>query len=179
MSWRNSTGRYGTLAIGLHWLMFVLIAAVFALMELREIFPRGSDPREAMKSWHYALGLAVLLLALLRIALQATGVHPHISPEPPAWIRLSARLMHFALYLLMLGMPLLGWLLLSAEGEPVRLLGWQLPALLAPSEALAEAFEELHEAGAVVGYFLIGFHAAAALFHHYRVRDDTLRRMLP
>jgi cytochrome b561 len=179
VGWRNSTERYGTLSISLHWLMVVLIVAVYALMELREIFPRGSDPREAMKAWHYMVGLSVMLLALLRVGAQAFGVHPRISPAPPAWVRRSAQLMHAGLYLLMIGMPLLGWLALSADGKPISFFGLQLPALVAASSQRAEWFEELHELGGTVGYFLIGFHAAAALFHHYWVRDDTLRRMLP
>lgn len=179
MGWRNSTERYGTLSIGLHWLMLVLIAAVYALMELREIYPRGSDPREAMKAWHFTLGLSVLLLALLRVSVQAFSAHPGINPAPPPWIKLSARLMHLGLYLWMIGLPILGWLTLSAEGDPILFFGLELPALVAASSQRAELFEELHEIGGTIGYFLIGFHAAAALFHHYRVRDDTLRRMLP
>lgn len=179
MSWRNNELRYGSLAIGLHWLMLLLIAAVYALMELRGYFPRGSDTREAMKQWHYMLGLSVLGLTLLRLAINAAGPHPRISPPPLPWVGLSAKLMHLALYLLMLGMPLIGWLLLSAEGEPIPFFGLQLPALVSESEQLAELFEEIHEFVATAGYFLIGFHAAAALFHHYRVGDDTLRRMLP
>lgn len=179
MGWQNSTERYGTLSIGLHWLMLVLIAAVYALMELREIFPRGSDPREAMKAWHFTLGLSVLLLAMLRVAAQALGEHPRINPAPPPFIQLSARGMHLALYLWMIGLPILGWLTLSAEGDPILFFGLELPALVAASSQRAELFEELHEIGGTAGYFLIGFHAAAALFHHYRVRDDTLRRMLP
>ena len=179
MGWQNSQGRYGSLSIGLHWLMLMLIAAVYALMELREIFPRGSDPREAMKAWHFTLGLAVMGLALLRVATQAFGERPRISPEPPPWMQLSARLMHFALYLLMIGLPILGWLALSADGKPIPFFGLQMPALVDPSNQQAELFEELHETAGTVGYFLIGLHAAAALFHHYRVHDDTLRRMLP
>lgn len=179
MTWRNSEIRYGPVSISLHWLMLLLIAAVYALMELRGYFPKGSDTREAMKTWHYMLGLSVLVLALLRVANQAIGPHPRITPAPPAWIGLSARLMHLGLYLLMIGMPILGWLSLSAEGEPIPFFGFQLPALVGESKQSAEWLEEVHEIGATVGYFLIGFHAVAALFHHYRVRDDTLRRMLP
>lgn len=179
MNWRNSVDRYGTLSISLHWLMLALIAAVYALMELREFFPRGSDPREAMKAWHFMLGLSVLVLALLRVAAQAFGQHPRISPEPPPWIQLTARFMHLGLYLLMVALPILGWLALSADAKPILFFGLQLPALVDPSSARAELFEDLHELGGTTGYFLIGLHAAAALFHHFRVRDDTLRRMLP
>src|SRR5690606_22701641 len=77
-------------------------------------------------------------------------------------------------------MPLGGWLLLSAEGDPIPFWGLQLPsAPIAPSETLADQIKALHETGGTIGYFLIGLHAVAALYHHYVVRDDTLKRMLP
>lgn len=179
MSWRNSTTRYGSLSIALHWLMLLLIAAVYACIELREIFPKGSDPREALKAWHFMLGLSVLVLASLRVAVHMSGPVPRIVPEPPRWQALLAKLMHLALYALMIGMPLGGWLILSAEGKPIPFFGLSLPALVGESKGLAELTKELHETAGTAGYFLIGLHAAAALFHHYVVRDDTLRRMLP
>ena len=87
--------------------------------------------------------------------------------------------MHAALYLLMVGMPLGGWLILSAEGKRVPFFGLQLPPLEGEKKDLAKVAEEIHETAGVVGYWLIGLHAAAALFHHYAMRDNTLRRMLP
>ena len=76
-------------------------------------------------------------------------------------------------------LPLAGWLLLSAEGKQIPFFGLQLPPLIAESKTVAEWAKEVHETGGTVGYFLIGLHVAAALFHHYFVRDNTLRRMLP
>ncbi len=179
MSWRNTMERYGSLSIGLHWLMLLLLAAVYACIESHEFFPKGSDPREALKTWHFMLGLSVLVLVALRLAAHMIGPVPQTAPGAPRWQRLASKLMHFALYLFMTLMPLAGWLLLSAEGKPVPLFGLQLPALIAKSKDLADLSKELHEIGGTVGYFLVGLHAAAALFHHYVVRDDTLRRMLP
>ena len=179
MKWRNSMDRYGSLSIGLHWLMLLLLAAVYAFIELRVLFPKGSDPREALKTWHFMLGLSVLVLVSLRFAVHLTGPVPRIEPDPPRWQKLSAKLMHVALYALMIGMPLGGWLLLSAEGKPIPFFGLQLPALIGESKYLAELTKEIHETSGTVGYFLLGLHAAAALFHHYVVRDNTLRRMLP
>jgi len=177
--WLNSIRRYGSLSIGLHWLMLVLLAAVYASIELRELFPKGSDPREALKHWHYMLGLSVLVLVWLRLAVHMIGPVPRIEPEPASWQKLLAKLMHVALYVLMIGMPLAGWLILSAEGKPVPFFGLELPALVGENKDLAKIADEIHETAGVVGYWLIGLHTAAALFHHYVVRDDTLRRMLP
>src|SRR5690606_15530815 len=73
--------------------------------------------------------------------------------------------------------PLLGWLTLSAEGTAISFFGVPVPALIGVNEPFAERTEELHETLATAGYFLIGAHALAALFHHYVQRDNTLRRM--
>ena len=179
MNWRNTESRYGSLSIGLHWLMLLLIAGVYACIELRGNFPKGSDIREGLKTWHFMLGLSILVLVLVRLAAHFIGTGPRIEPDPPKWQSLFAKLMHIALYALMIGMPLLGWLTLSAEGKLVPFFGLQLPSLVGESKSIAGWAKELHETGGTVGYFLIGLHAAAALFHHYVVRDNTLRRMLP
>jgi len=179
MNWRNDKTRYGALSIGIHWLMLLLLAAVYVFMELRELFPKGSDPREAMKAWHFMLGLSVLIVVALRLAMVVTSPAPRIEPDPPGWQKLSAKVMHLALYVLMIGMPLLGWLILSGEAKPIPFFGLQLPALMGENKQWAEWVQEIHEVGGTVGYVLIGLHAAAALFHHYFVRDNTLRRMLP
>ncbi len=179
MSWRNTASRYGSLSIGLHWLMLLLIAAVYACIELRGNFPKGSDVREGLKTWHFMLGLSVLVLVFVRVAVHFIGTVPRIEPDPAKWQSLFAKLMHFALYALMIGMPLMGWLTLSAEGKVVPFFGLQLPPLVGESKSVADWAKQLHETGGTVFYVLIGLHAAAALFHHYVVRDNTLQRMLP
>ena len=176
---RNTTDRYGSLSITLHWLMLLLIAAVYACIELRVNFPRGSDPREALKTWHFMLGIGVLALAIVRLVVALRGPTPAIQPSPGALQAWLAKGGHFALYVLMLGMPVAGWLILSAEGKPVPFFGLELPPLIGPDKALAESIEDLHKTAGTVGYWLIVLHAAAALFHHYVQRDDTLTRMLP
>ena len=127
----------------MHWLMALLIAAVFALIELREIFPKGSVPRETMKSLHFSLGLAVLALVVLRLVVRVSTRTPPIEPRPAAWQTLMAHGAHLALYGLMLAMPILGWLLLSAEGKDVAFFGLSLPPLTITDKAGAELFEEM------------------------------------
>ncbi|MBA3048112.1 MAG: cytochrome b [Alphaproteobacteria bacterium] len=167
---------YSRLSISLHWLMLVLLAAVFACIELREYYPRGSAMRDGLKAWHFMLGLSVFLLVWVRlIARWGTSWLP---PEP-GWTRWPAAAVHLILYAGMIGLPLLGWLVLSADGKPIPFFGLNLPALIAPDPELAERLEDLHKTVGSAGYWLIGLHAAAALFHHFLLRDGTLRRMLP
>jgi len=176
---KTSDQRYQPLLIGVHWLTLVLLIAVYALIELRGLYPKGSDARELMKQWHFMLGLAVFGLVLIRLPLRLALRSPPITPPPPAWQHRLAVAMHWALYALLIVLPLLGWLTLSAKGRPVPFFGLQLPALIGPDKALARSLENLHEVVGTLGYGLIGLHAAAALLHHYVVGDDTLRRMWP
>jgi cytochrome b561 len=163
----------------MHWLMLLLIAAVYACIELRELYERGSETREALKTWHYMLGLSVFVLVWVRLIAWITGPSPAIVPTPPKWQVWAAKAMHIGLYGLMIGLPIGGWLILSAEGKEIPFFGFNLPALIAENEDAAEQIEGLHKRGGVIGYYLIGLHAAAALFHHYVLRDNGLRRMLP
>ncbi len=156
MNWKNTTDRYGSLSIAMHWLMLLLLVAVYACIELR------------------------VALVLVRLTIRFTaGATPPIRPVPPVWQERLSGLMHLALYAFLITMPLLGWLTLSAMGKPIPFFGLQLPALVGADKALAESLKEIHETIGTIGYYLVGLHAAAALVHHYVNRDNTLLRMLP
>jgi cytochrome b561 len=179
MSWKNDERRYGSLSIALHWLMLVLLIGVYACIELKGNFPKGSEPRELLKQWHFMLGLSVFALVWLRLLARVIAPTPKIVPAIPAWQAIPAKLMHAALYALMIGAPLAGWLILSAAGKPIPFFGLELPPLVDKNPDLAGQIKELHELAGTAGYWLIGLHAAAGLFHHYVSRDNTLTRMLP
>ena len=179
MRWRNSTAGFGIVSITLHWLAVLLIAAAYCTMEFKSIYPKGSPGREAMAQWHYMLGLSVFALVWLRLLFRWAGGTPVIEPAPPKWQASLATAAHWALYVLMVALPLFGWAAASTKGADISLLGLQIPPLLGPDKALSKTLKEIHEAGATAGYFLIGLHAAAGLFHHYFLRDNTLRLMRP
>lgn len=164
--------------VALHWLMLALIVVVYATMEFKSVYPKGSEGRDMLAHWHYTFGLSVFALAWLRLLVRLAGDEPAVEPPLPAWQARAARAMQWVLYALMIGLPLLGWLVLSAKGTPVTVFGTALPALAGEDKALAKVAKEIHEAAATAGYGLIGLHAAAALFHHYVRRDNTLRIML-
>jgi cytochrome b561 len=179
MSGKIMPRRYAPISIVLHWAMLLLITGAYACILLRENFERGSDLREGLKTWHFMLGLTILSLVIVRIAARFLTAKPPITPQPPAWQRHLSKAVHWGLYAFMLGMPLLGWTILSAEGETIPFYGLELFPLVNPSKALAEQVQEVHETIGTIGYYLIGLHAAAALVHHYFFKDDTLKRMLP
>lgn len=171
--------RYNSLSIGLHWLMVLLFIGVYGCIELRELFEKGSDPREMLKSWHFMLGILVFVLVWLRIAARLRNSAPAITPEPGKLQQLAAKLLHLALYGLMIAMPILGYLMLSAAGKPIPFFGLELPPLLDTDKTLSKQIKEVHELVGTIGYYLIGVHFLAALYHHRIVRDNTLLRMLP
>ena len=179
MSWKNSDTRYGTLMVGLHWFMLFLVVTVYTLILGRELYPSGSDPREMMKAWHFTLGIAIFVLVWLRLAVSLSQGHPRIEPGIPRWQQKLARAVHLLIYAFMIAMPVLGWLTLSAEGETALFNGLTLPALIAESSQNSARFKEWHEVLGNIGYFLIGLHAIAALYHHYFMHDNTLARILP
>jgi cytochrome b561 len=175
----RTTSRYGIPLITLHWLMLALIVAVYACIELKGFYPKGSAIREALKTWHYLLGLTVFALVWLRLLARLAGRVPPIIPSPPLWQLRVAHVVEFAIYVLLIVMPVLGWLSLSADGKLVSLFGLELPRLIGENKGLAKQLEDVHGLIGNVGYALIGIHALAALIHHYVQRDNTLRRMLP
>ena len=179
MNMKNSTIRYGSISISIHWFMLLLFIAVYASINLHEQYPKGSDLRQALMTWHFMLGLLVFVFVWLRLAVRFSGPTPLIRPALPRSQEISSKLLHLALYMLMIGMPITGWLLLSAAGKPIPFFGLQLPALIGENKDLANQIKEVHEFVGTTGYYLIGLHAVAAFYHHYVKRDNTLTRMLP
>jgi len=171
------TSRYHKASALLHWLMLLLFIGVYTTILLRTNFERGSDIRESMKAWHFTLGLTVFALVWLRIAARLRWPAPPIVPAPAHWQHLAAKGAHGLLYLLMIAMPIGGWLILSGEGNVIPFWGLELPPLIAPDKVLAKQIKEIHETVGELGYWLIGLHALAALAHHYVWKDNTMRRM--
>lgn len=178
MTSSNSEARYSFASITMHWLTMLAFVGIYAAINLADVFPKGSDGRQIAKNIHFSLGLLVFGLVWLRIVFRVLGSIPAIVPTPPAWQEELAKFGHLALYVLMVLMPLVGWAALSARGKPISFFGWELHALMAQNEALGRSIRSIHELGGNLGYLLIAGHALAALYHHYFMKDNTLRRML-
>lgn len=176
----STPARYSPALRRLHWLMAVLIAAAYLLIEQRGLFERGTAARAAMVQSHFWVGIAVLMLAAWRLRLRARGSIPAITPALPAWQAVPARLLHLALYAFLIVQPLLGLATAWTDGKTVLLpfTTIALPALLAPNESLAHQLEDLHGLVGDIFYWVIGAHVLASLYHHFVRRDDTLKRML-
>lgn len=179
MSLKN-TDRWGATSQLLHWTIAVLILSIGAVGLVM-----GELPRSPKWFWvytlHKSLGLTVLALVLVRIAWRLYAGAPPPVEGTPRWQARLASLTHGAIYVLILAMPLSGWLYDSASGlRPFRWFGLaEVPKLSPPHEALADAMHETHELLFWVLIALVIGHAGAALYHHFVRRDATLARMLP
>ena len=106
--------RFPPLLIALHWLTLLLAVAVVVLMEFKGNFPKGSPERTAMVAWHYTLGITLLVVTALRLVVRLRAVRPPIVPPSPKWQERVAFLVEVGLYVLLIGLPILGWLTVSA-----------------------------------------------------------------
>lgn len=164
--------------IGLHWLTLLLIVAAYIIGSLLEDMTL-SPLKLKLYAWHKWLGMTVLFLLPLRLLLRLIDRLDHAAGLLPWEARASAAV-HGALYLLMLAVPLLGWLHSSAAGFPVVWFGMlPLPDLVGKDKALAEVFKELHEGSVNLLVTLVVLHAAAALYHQHVRQDGVLARMVP
>ncbi len=171
--------RYEATAVTLHWLVFALIAGGFALALYMTGLPL-SPLKLKYYSWHKWIGVTVFLFALARLAWRLRHAAPPLPAATPAWQRNAASASHVLLYVLILVIPLSGWLYSSAAGVPTVYFGLlQLPDLVTRDKALAEPLKTVHVTMNYSLLVLVVVHAAAAFKHHFIDRDDVLIRMLP
>lgn len=176
---KNSPAEYGTGTKLFHWISGVIVICLL----VAGLF-MGDLPNGALKLRTYLLhksfGITILSLTFLRILWHVYSKKPEYVATLKPWEKKLARLGHGLLYLLLIGMPLTGWMMSSAAGYPVNLFGlFTLPDLVAVNSQDRELFGELHEILGSVLMGVLGMHIAAALKHHFWDKDNTLRRMLP
>ena len=173
------TTGYSAPAKVLHWLMALLIACLLALGFDMVDLPL-SPQKIQFFSYHKWAGVTVFFLVWLRMFWRLTHRPPSYPASMTALQRSAAYSGHFALYALMLAMPLSGWLMSSAKGVQTVWFGLlPLPDLLSRDKALGSQLEVLHGAFAMGLVVLAGVHIAAALYHYFVRKDDILQRMLP
>jgi cytochrome b561 len=171
--------RYSAPAIALHWLVAALLLATFPLGVYMTGLPLS--PRKLqLVAYHKWIGVTVFALAWLRLAWRLYRPAPPHPPSMALWQRRAAHAVHGLLYVLLIAIPLSGWLFSSASGVPTVYLGlWQLPDLVDRDKALAATLRGVHLALNWTLAALVVIHVAAALKHHLADRDGLLYRMLP
>jgi cytochrome b561 len=176
---RNTDTRWGSVAQTFHWLIAALIVVQGAIgLTMVEL---GMTPTKVkVFALHKSIGLTVLALVLLRLAWRLIQRAPREVSMPP-WQRAAARLSHFLLYVLILALPFSGWLFNSAANFPLEWFGiFHVPSLTRGLDPVLKAFAlRAHVVLFWVLVAVVAIHVFAALWHHYRQRDDVLLRMLP
>jgi cytochrome b561 len=162
-----------------HWTMALLIFGQIAL-GLAAVSWRVSPTKLNLFVWHKSTGMLILALLALRLLWRLSHRAPELPWEMPLWERAGAYLSHFLLYVLMIALPLTGWVIASASNVPFRIF-WTipLPAIAAPDKALADLFATIHGWLVTLLALVLVAHIGAALRHHYVTRDTVLSRMLP
>ncbi len=176
---KNLADRWGGVSITLHWLTALMIAGLVVVGLLMQEL--GNSPTKIqIYGLHKSIGLTVLALTVLRLLWRLFAGVPEPVAGMPRWQRWASGATHGALYVVLLAMPLSGWLYNSASGFPLKWFGlFKLPKL-SGYDAQVKAFAlEAHETLFLVLVVIVGVHALAALKHHYFDRDRTLARMLP
>lgn len=178
MALRNTDQAFGSLARAFHWGMAILVVASLVLIEVADLAPRGSGLKRALRDWHAQVGLVVLALVWFRLAWRLGNPMPAIVPAPPSWQRAAAHAVEWAFYALMVAQPILGIVMMQADGKSVALLGFALPTFAGVDKAWAHQLEDVHEVLGNIMMIFIGVHVAATLVHWKVMRDNTLARML-
>lgn len=173
------TKRYSTGAMILHWAIAIAVIWDWRLADAAEGAPRGQH--FAVLQPHFALGMAILVLTVLRLIWRATHRAPAFSSEMAAWERGLARAVHFIFYALLLGLPLMAWIGTSMMNQPIDFFGWfTIPNLpFAANRGVGHELTELHGTLGNVMLWLIVLHVVGALKHQFWDKDRDLYRMLP
>lgn len=179
MPLRNSSTRWGAVSMLLHWTIVVLLGWL-AWLGLTMVDMPPTPAKINAYALHKSLGLTLLALVAMRLAWRLFAGAPAPVPGTPGWQARIASATHWAMYVLLFAMPLSGWLFNSASGYPLQWFKqFNLPAMVARNEELAQAAIQVHEYGFWLLLLLVLAHAGAAFYHHLFQGDDTLRRMLP
>jgi cytochrome b561 len=174
----NTDSSWGAPARFLHWLVAALIFIQFALGWLA-VGWRLSPMKLNLFVWHKSTGVVILAIVLLRLLWRLANPTPTLPADTPAWERAAAHMSHGLLYVMMIAMPLTGWIVQSAAGVPFRIF-WRipLPALVSPDKHMEELAALAHFSLGITFTALLVLHVSAALRHHFVKRNNVLTRML-
>ena len=175
--------RYSLTQRMLHWLIAVLVLVLLAvgltfwsLGYDGTVALLGNDSTNVLYKYHKTFGILVFILMIVRLALRRAGPPPTYTPPLTATERVASRTTHLLIYVLLLGMPIGGWLATASGGYPVQFFDWELPGLIGKSEALSERLFQFHGIGGLILTALLVLHMGAGLRHWMR-KDGIVRRM--
>lgn len=173
--------RYSTVAIVLHWLIALAVISNWLIARLADGAPK--DKAQELMGTHFALGLTVLILSLLRLGWRLMHATPPPNPAHRPWERLVARVVHKLFYVLIIALPLSGYMMVQTHmgGQSISMFGlFTVPGIDMAKDKVANAiFHGLHENFVLAMLVLLFLHVLGILKHQLLDRDGTIMRMLP
>lgn len=185
---RETGARYSAIAMSLHWLIALLIFTQIGLgWYFNEVLPDHSKIQDQVQDIHVSIGLTTLILIVVRIGVRLVVPAPTLPADLPAWESLLARVMHVLFYVLMLVLPLSGWLFLTVRHAPIPFWGLNWPSLpglesvTGPAhKAFSKSVKHFHVYTQIwAAVAMIALHVAGALKHQFISNDDVVARMIP
>jgi cytochrome b561 len=175
----NTPDAWGVVQQVLHWVVAVAVLTQVSVGLIFSNLPEGDPSAGTYYGIHGTLGVLILATMLFRFLWRQINPVPVLPDTLSPPLKVAALANHWLFYVLLIALPIGGWVMVSARGYKISFFGTELPALMEKNPAIAEIAFILHAGGA---FFLIGLiilHAAAALRHEFVLKDDTLRRMTP
>ncbi len=179
MALRNTKDSWGSLAKAFHWVIALLVIAMIGFGLYLEEMPRGPEKAELL-ALHKSTGILILSLMSARLIWRLFNPVPVLPPALKGWEKAVAAGTHWLLYAVVFLMPLSGYVMTAAANVPFRFFQtFTVPLLIAPSRELFGTAHDVHEFTSRVLIALLVLHIGAALRHHFLLKDDIVRRMLP
>jgi cytochrome b561 len=177
MGLRSTSSRYGAGAQALHWLTVVLVLGAYVLSQGdgSSLYSAAAD---GLRRIHETLGVLVFIVVVLRLLLRLIDGTPAIQTMP-RWMAAAAKLVHFTLYALLIAIPATAVLGTWLEGIPVTLPGFDIAPQITKAHGMGQLIMEIHTTLGTAILWIAGVHAAAALFHHFYLRDEVFQSMAP
>jgi cytochrome b561 len=179
MQMRNTERGWGSVQMALHWLVVVAVLSQLTLGIIFANLPEHDPRGKTLFAAHATLGLVILVLMLARFIWRQRNPVPALPDTLEPYQKKIALANHWAFYVLLIALPISGYLMVNTHGFAVPFFGVRLPVLLPKNETLGDVFLYLHVGGAILLIALVMLHVAAALRHEFILKDNTLRRMTP
>lgn len=174
---KNTAGKYGAVAKGFHWLLFMMLTFSVVMGNFLAAMPKGPEKFQAA-GMHKSFGAVILMLILLRLVWRLINETPRLPDETKVGEAFVAKAMHWGLYVLMFAQPLSGIMMSQTAGVPVSFFGlFEFPVFLAKDPELAETFRAIHGTVWVLLVLAVIGHAGAAVHHHFIKKDNVLKQI--
>ena len=178
----NTINKYDSFAVSLHWLIAVLLIPMLLFgEELMEAEAEGDIAASALPSLHASLGIAILALSIIRLGWRFASPPPPLPTGMARWEIALSHSTHVLFYVLMIGLPITGWLILGefSHEEHIGAVSFFGIMTVPPGPNGGDFAEIIHKLGSKIGIALVVLHVVAALKHQFINRDKLLGRILP